>query len=190
MKTTTYVWCEINQQNKPIKNCPKCGKFPCKDMTAKHIKEIGQEYPLRQIVSELTKRKVKDMFFLEMKDGKLDVYTGDLDKMDAKQSGEAVSALEVDTCFEQKLSWVPEEKADKIKTIKSAGKKVSVVEYRDGTMKIEEVDPATPNGAISKIYPVKKKFVKSFIPVKVAIDTKEKSVAKPAAKRTRSSKKQ
>lgn len=169
-KPHSYVWCDLTQQNKPMSNCPKCRKFPCVNLKATDIATIAENHPLELIVKKLTKGKVSNMYFLEDSKGEIKAYHGVLPEMDDNLAGQIVAAYEVVQCFEQKLTWVAEEKVKVSKPAKETETKISVVQYRDKSLKVEEISPTIPSQEVSKIYPIKKKFVRQYIPVKVEIE--------------------
>lgn len=121
------------------------------------------------------------MFFLEQADGKLSQYKGTLEALSDKQAAATIAAHEIAICYEQRLTWLPEGKTPP--RVTSSGKAVSVIEYRDGSLKIEEVDPGVPDEDIARIYPVKKKYLRAYVPVKVALDKAEKKTSSPGKAR-------
>jgi len=193
-KPSRFIWCGVHQQRKILESCPKCGHFPCKGLTASQITRIAESTPLEQVVTRATKRRIAPMYFLVKDDQSLEIYTGTLDELPPEKAAEAVEALECSAYIVQELTWVPAGKEKKVK-IAGAGKKaLCVLESSDGTLSLTEADPAERLEEGAKLYPVDKRLVRQYVPVKISLnEEKEKppvSPTKSAGKKTAGRKKQ
>ncbi|MGE4343706.1 MAG: hypothetical protein AB7F20_05385 [Geoalkalibacter sp.] len=178
-KPSRFIWCGVHQQRKILESCPKCGHFPCKGLTAGQIARIAESTPLEQTVTRATKRRIAPMYFLVKDDQSLEVYTGTLDELPPEKAAEAVEALECSAYIVQELTWVPAGKEKKVK-IAGAGKKaLCVLESSDGTLSLTEADPAERIEEGAKLYPVDKRLVRQYVPVKINLESEESSSSKP-----------
>ncbi|MDY6849563.1 MAG: hypothetical protein SV239_10665 [Thermodesulfobacteriota bacterium] len=177
-KPSRFIWCGVHQQRKILESCPKCGHFPCKGLTAGQIARIAESTPLEQTVTRATKRRIAPMYFLVKDDQSLEVYTGTLDELPPEKAAEAVEALECSAYIVQELTWVPAGKEKKVK-IAGAGKKaLCVLESSDGTLSLTEADPAERIEEGAKLYPVDKRLVRQYVPVKINLESEESSSSK------------
>ncbi len=177
-KPSRFIWCGVHQQRKILESCPKCGHFPCRGLTAGQIARIAESTPLEQTVTRATKRRIAPMYFLVKDDQSLEVYTGTLDELPPEKAAEAVEALECSAYIVQELTWVPAGKEKKVK-IAGAGKKaLCVLESSDGTLSLTEADPAERIEEGAKLYPVDKRLVRQYVPVKINLESEESSSSK------------
>ena len=124
------------------------------------------------------------MFFLVKTDRSLIPYHDTLENLSAEQAAEAVEALECTSYIVQELTWVPAGKETKVK-VPGGGKQIlCVVESAAGELSVEETDPAEPREDGVKLYPVNKRFVRQYVPVKVSLEQPEPSAKEPPAKKT------
>lgn len=121
------------------------------------------------------------MYFLVKDDQSLEVYTGTLDELPPEKAAEAVEALECSAYIVQELTWVPAGKEKKVK-IAGAGKKaLCVLESSDGSLSLTEADPAERIEEGAKLYPVDKRLVRQYVPVKIDLGSEASSSSKPPA---------
>jgi hypothetical protein len=178
-KPSRFIWCGVHQQRKILESCPKCGHFPCRGLTAGQIARIAESTPLEKTVTRATKRRIAPMYFLVKDDQSLEVYTGTLDELPPEKAAEAVEALECSAYIVQELTWVPAGKEKKVK-IAGAGKKaLCVLESSDGTLSLTEADPAERIEEGAKLYPVDKRLVRQYVPVKISLESEDSSPSKP-----------
>jgi len=117
------------------------------------------------------------MYFLVKDDQSLEVYTGTLDELPQEKAAEAVEALECSAYIVQELTWVPAGKEKKAK-IAGAGKKaLCVLESSDGTLSLTEADPAERIEEGAKLYPVDKRLVRQYVPVKISLDKEKEGLS-------------
>ncbi len=117
------------------------------------------------------------MFFLVKTDRSLAPYHDTLENLSSDQAAEAIEALECNAYIVQELTWVPAGKEKKVK-VPGGGKPIlCVVESAAGELSLEETDPAEPRGEGVKLYPVNKRFVRQYVPVKVNLE--QPSTASP-----------
>jgi len=164
-----FLWCPWHQKSKALGACPKCSRFPCPDLSSVQIQTLERVSGIILELASLSRRKVSNMFFLKQDDTLL-LYAGNLEDMPSEVAGKTSEALEVVCCYEQKLVWVKAGAEEKRrKGAKSPGTTLSVVETRDGAHNLHELDPSEPCESISKIYPVKTRFVRRYVPVRIEI---------------------
>ena len=125
------------------------------------------------------------MFFLVKTDRSLAPYHDTLENLSAEQAAEAVEALECTSYIVQELTWVPAGKEKKVK-VPGGGKQIlCVVESAAGELSVEETDPAEPRGDGVKLYPVNRRFVRQYVPVKVSLEQPAPGAqATPPARKT------
>lgn len=179
-KDKKFLWCAVHQQKRPLAGCPRCGHFPCQGLSPEHLRFLSQSVSLQRAVQALSKRRIKTMFFLKDKQGALSTYQGKLEDLDAARAADIEEALEVSSYFVQELTWVPAGKEPKVKAPAAAKPRPCVVELASGEFTLDELDPAELREDAAKIYPIDKRYLRRFVPVRVAIDeggTRQKPAA-------------
>ncbi len=109
------------------------------------------------------------MFFLKDKQGALSTYLGKLEELDAARATDIEEALEVSSYFVQELTWVPAGKETKAKAPAAAKPRPCVIELASGEFALDDLDPTEPREDAAKIYPIDKRYLRRFVPVKVAV---------------------
>jgi len=185
-KAGEFVWCDLHMQNRPFLNCPKCRKFPCRNLGHKELQAITTYADLVPAVERLSRERIVPMLFIRLKTQKIVAYKGTLESLESsKQGEEATEAYEVTCRYEQQLRWVPRAKSKEHLSSgldESSPLQECLVERKDGEISLETIDPKLPLENIANIYPVKSVYVKQFVSVKKKleeIDQKPRSSRKP-----------
>lgn len=179
-----FVWCDLHMQNRPFLNCPKCRKFPCRNLGLKELQAITAHADLVPMVEKLSRERIGLMLFIRLKDQKIVAYKGSLDSLGKDKQGEdATEAFEVSHRYEQHLRWVPRAKSGgpDASENESAHLQECLVERKDGEITFETIDPKVPVENAVNIYPVKTVYVKQFVSIKKKleeVDQKSKSSRK------------
>ncbi len=123
------------------------------------------------------------MFFLVKADQSLTPYRGSLDNLPPQLAAEALEALECSSYIVQELTWVLAGKEKKVKVPGGGKKTLCVVETAGGELTLAEADPAERMEEGAKLYPVDKRYLRQYVPVKVSLADKEPAPAsRPAPK--------
>jgi len=79
----------------------------------------------------------------------------------------------VSHCYTQTLKWVLKDKVADGESTNRGEAIPCIVETTKGVFTQETIDPAFPNPEILRAYPIKKTFVKQFVPTKTKVEEKE-----------------
>ncbi len=182
-KPSRFIWCGLHQQRRILGSCPKCDRFPCQALKPGHLAIIAETTPLVRALAKVTKRRIAPMFFLVKADQSLTPYRGSLDNLPPQLAAEALEALECSSYIVQELTWVLAGKEKKVKVPGGGKKTLCVVETAGGELTLAEADPAERMEEGAKLYPVDKRYLRQYVPVKVSLADKEPAPAsRPAPK--------
>jgi hypothetical protein len=110
------------------------------------------------------------MIFLADANGILTKFSGKIESLSAELEQATAKIFEVAFYYEQKMTWVPENKVKEGGNGQNSESKVEcIVENKDGTILRRELDPSIPVPEAAKIYPIKTTLVKSWKPLKIKI---------------------